>query len=214
MIKAIIFDLWGTLFYENVKGKHPLKIFAEKIGQNFEDYNYLKIFEKHLMLKKHYNLEIPVRLLLEEFNIKPTNRLMSVLVELLKKKRFSQKPYPEVMRVLKEIKKQGYRIGLITNTYYYAYKMLNEKFKIESLFDVILKSYEVGILKPNPKIFKIMLKKLKIEPSKSLMVGNSLKDDIKPAERLGIKGILIDRENRYPSYKNRITSLRELWKFL
>jgi len=118
------------------------------------------------------------------------------------------------MRILKELKGQGYKIGLITNTYYYAYKQLNKQFKIDSLFNVVLKSYETGILKPNPKTFEIMLKKLKVKKNEVLMVGDSLEDDVKAAEKFGIKGILIDRENKYPSYENRICSLKELKKFL
>ena len=136
-IKAIIFDLWGTLFYEDVKGKHPLRKFAEKIGQDFNDYNYLKIFEKHLMLEKHYNLEVPVKLILKELGIKPNRKLIQELVGLLKKKGISQKPYPETMKILKGLRRQNYKIGLITNTFYHSYKHLNKKFKLDSLFDVI-----------------------------------------------------------------------------
>jgi len=213
MIKAIIFDLWGTLFYEDVKGKHPFRLFAEKIGQNFDDYNYLKIFEKYLMLEKYYDLTVPVKLILKEFKIRATTKLISELTYLLKKDGASTKPYQETLEVLNRLR-ENYILGLITNTYYYAYKQLNEKFKIDSLFNVVLKSYKIGILKPNPKIFEIMLRKLKVKPNEALMVGDSLKDDVESAEKFGIKGILIDRKNKYPTYKNRITSLKELRKFL
>jgi len=214
MIKAIIFDLWGTLFYDDIKGKHPFKIFAERIGQDFEDYGYLKIFEKHLMQEKHYNLEIPIRLILKELGIQANDKLISKLIGLLKKKGVSPKPYPETMETLKELKRQNYKLGLVTNTFYHSYKRLNDKFKIDSLFDVILKSYETGILKPDPKVFKLMLKKLKVKKTEALMVGDSLEDDVKAAEKFGIKGILVDRKNKYPNYKNRIFSLEELWRFL
>jgi len=213
MIKAIIFDLWGTLFYEDVKGKHPFRLFAEKIGQNFDDYNYLKIFEKHLMLEKHYDLTVPVKLILMEFKIRATTKLVSELTYLLKKEGASQKPYQETFEVLNRLK-ENYLLGLITNTYYYAYKQLNEKFKTDSLFNVVLKSYETGILKPNPKNFEIMLKKLKVKKNEVLIVGDSLEDDVKAAEKFRIKGILIDRKNKYSSYENRICSLKELKKFL
>jgi putative hydrolase of the HAD superfamily len=135
------------------------------------------------------------------------------LTNLLKKEGTSQKPYPDTLKVLNELK-EGYVLGLITNTYYYAYKQLNERFKIDCLFDVVLKSYEIGILKPDPKIFEIMLRKLKVKSDEALMIGDSLEDDVKAAENFGIKGILIDRKNKYPSYKNRIVSLEELKKFL
>ena len=50
----------------------------------------------------------------------------------------------------------------------------------------------------------------KVKKDEVIMVGDSLPDDVKAAEKFGIKGILLDRRNRYPKYKNRITSLKEL----
>jgi FMN phosphatase YigB (HAD superfamily) len=41
------------------------------------------------------------------------------------------------------------------------------------------------------------------------MVGNSIEDDIIPAESIGMKGVLIDRENKYPD-KESIKNLNEL----
>ncbi len=215
MIKAVIFDLWGTLFYDEVRGEHPFRKFAKKINQNFDDYEFLKIFEKYLMLEKHYNLKIPIENLLKELGISYNKKLILGLIKLLERRRTSQKkPYPETLKILGELKKGGYKLSLITNTFYYSFQQLNKRFNITKLFDVILKSYEIGILKPNSRVFKIMLEKLKVKRNEVLMIGDSLKDDIEPAKKFGIKAILIDRKNKYLNYPNKIKSLNELNKFL
>ena len=72
----------------------------------------------------------------------------------------------------------------------------------------------MDISKPNPKIFEVMIKELKINKDEALMVGDSLKDDVQASEKFGIKGILIDRKEKHPEYPNRITSLEQITKFL
>ena len=213
MIKAIIFDFWGTLFYENVRGVHPFRKFAKIIRKNIDDYSYLKIFENHIMKEKYLNLNIAVENLLKELNVSYNKKLILELTVLLKKKRTIEKPYPETFGVLKKLK-TNYKLGLITNTYYYSFKKIEQGFDITNYFDIILKSYETKILKPNPKIYEMMLNKLKVKKDEVLMVGDSLKDDIQAAEKFGIRGILIDRKGKNPEYPNRITSLEQLKKFL
>ena len=213
MIKAVIFDFWGTLFYENIKGVRPFRKFAKIIGKNIDDYSYLKIFESHIMKERHLNLNIAVENLLKELNINYNKKLILKLTALLKKEGTIEKPYPETFEVLKKLK-TNYKLGLITNTYYYSFKKIEQMFDITNYFDVILKSYETKILKPDPKIYEIMLNKLKVQRDEVLMVGDSLKDDVQAAEKIGIKGLLIDRNDKYPTYQNRIKSLEELRKYL
>lgn len=213
MIKAIIFDCWDTLFEHQSKKPHPFSIFAGRIGKSLQDYEFLKIFEKHFMLEKHYKLEVPIRGLLEELDIKYTEKLIAELKGILEEASHSNEAFPETLKVLGELKK-NYKLGLISNTFYQTFEGLEQKFRLYGIFDVILKSYETKILKPHPKIFEIMIKELNVKKSEALMVGDSLKDDIQAAETFGIKGILIDRKEKHPKYPHRITSLEQINKFL
>lgn len=213
MIKAIIFDCWDTLFGHQSKKPHPFSIFTGRIGKSLQDYDFLKIFEKHFMLEQHCKLEDQIKELLDELEIKHTKKLIDELKEILEEALRSQKSFPEALKVLNELKK-NYKLGLISNTFYQSFEGLEEKFKMQEIFDVILKSYETKILKPNPKIFEIMIKELKISKDEVLMVGDSLKDDVQAAEDFGIKGILIDRKGKHPEYRNRITTLEQIDKFL
>ena len=212
MIQAIIFDCWNTLFYTDLVPS-PFAEFAERIGENIRDHSYLEIFEKHFMLENHYKLEVPIKELLVELNINPSEKLVAELKCILEKGKDLKKAYPETLDVLKALKEK-YKLGLITNTYYPGFKILEEKFELNKYFDVILKSYETKILKPNPKIFGLMLKRLGLKKNEVLMVGDSLRADVQAAEKYGIKAILIDRENRRPEYSRRITSLEQLPQFL
>jgi len=103
---------------------------------------------------------------------------------------------------------------LLSNAYNIAFEDLNKTFNLNQYFNVILNSYDTKLLKPDLKLFQLMLQKLDLTKEEVIMVGDSLNDDIRAAEKVGIKGVLIDRNNSYPNYKNRITSLTEIYKFL
>ena len=208
MVKAIIFDCWGTLFY-NELNPQPFSLFAKKIGKDFHDYDYMTTFEKHFMLKKHLDFRVPIKSLLRELNLNPSIELIKELKSILDSGLNHFKPYPETLEVLGELKKR-YKLCLISNTGYLAFNQLKEHFNLDEIFDIMLPSYKTGILKPNPKIFELMIKKLKIDKNDALMIGDSLKQDIQAAENFGIKGILIDRKEKHPDYPSRITSLKEL----
>jgi len=212
-MKAVIFDCWDTIFYNEAEKTHHFQIFAERIGRSFQDYEFLKVFEKHFMLEKHYKLETPIKDLLIELNIKNSKELIIELRSILEEGLNSPKSSSKTLKVLNELKKK-YKLGLITNTFYQSFERLEKKFKINEIFDVILKSYETKTLKPDPKVFELMIKKLKVDKDEVLMIGDSLKDDIEAAENIGIKGILIDRKGKHLDYPSRITSLDQLKEFL
>ena len=210
MIKAVVFDLWNTLFYDDVKKEHPFTKFARKIGRDIDDYSYLKIFEKHVMTSKSRSLDLCVKNLLKELKISYDDKLVLELTELLEKKNVSQKPYPDTLNFLKKLRARKYKIGLITNVYHHSFEKLNQEFKLTKIFDVILTSYETGMIKPDPKIFDLMLKRLGVSKNEVLMIGDSPEDDVQAAEKVGIRAVLLDRKGRYPDYPGSIRSLREL----
>jgi FMN phosphatase YigB (HAD superfamily) len=86
---------------------------------------------------------------------------------------------------------------------------------IESLFgnDVfnsIIGSEIEGIGKPDVQFYKRAIEILNVEPSKILYVGDSLKLDVIPAQSIGIDAWLIDRDDNFPYFNKKMSSLEEL----
>lgn len=121
--------------------------------------------------------------------------------------------FPETLMVLNSLSKK-YKMLLLTNTTYYSFNKLNKKYPLNKYFDIILPSYETGLLKPDEKFFRLALKRMKLKPSEVLMVGDSLQSDYEPALKLGINALLIDRNDIHPKINNRIRSLTEIKKYL
>lgn len=95
---------------------------------------------------------------------------------------------------LKDLKERGYNIYYLSNWSRWGVEILREKNKLDflSLFDGGLFSYEVGVKKPDRKIYDAFLKKFKINPKEAIFVDNK-KKNIEAAKKFGLRGVLFDK---------------------
>ena len=105
---------------------------------------------------------------------------------------FTYRLYDDVIPTLIELKKRGYKLGVISNAGASLHTDL-KKLGIYDFFDVVITSGELGHPKPSIKIFNAALKKLDSEASETLHVGDSLHDDIEGAKNAGIQAIYLNR---------------------
>ncbi len=115
--------------------------------------------------------------------------------------------YDDVVPVLAELKGQGLKVGLVSNTSRDLDAFVRH-FGIE--VDAWISSGSHGKVKPSPLIFAAALELLEVEAADAVMVGDSLEDDVEGARACGMRAILIDRARRFPEQADRIESLREL----
>lgn len=121
--------------------------------------------------------------------------------------------YSDVEPVLEELQ-ESYRLALVSNGAPDLQREKLEGSKLVPYFDVIIVSGEVGIGKPDSRIFATVLERLGVSAEKAVMVGNSLKSDIAGAQQAGIKAIWLNRDKKdndnsvKPDYE--ITNLSKL----
>ncbi len=98
--------------------------------------------------------------------------------------------------VLKHLKSQRYKLGLICNTGRSPGKVLRklmEHYQILEHFDALSFSDELRIRKPDPEIFLYTLKNLKSIASDSVHVGDELLTDVKGAKDAGMMSIHLSK---------------------
>ena len=100
-------------------------------------------------------------------------------------------PYPEVKSTIIKLKKKGFKIAILSDAQNYQLWMRLCATGIDDLSDVVVSAEDVGAEKPNPKIFQLAMKKLKVKPEECLMVGDMPGRDIKGAKDLLIKSVLV-----------------------
>ena len=75
--------------------------------------------------------------------------------------------------------------------------MILDKQGITSEFEVVIQSCDIGIRKPNLKIFQKGLKEMGTKPTETMSIGNSPYFDIYPAQKLGMMTVLLRSELSY-----------------
>lgn len=123
----------------------------------------------------------------------------------------------EAKPMLEELKNK-YPLVLVSNFYGNVETVLKD-FGLDSYFKKIIESAVVGVRKPDPKIFELGVQALGIKPEETLVIGDSYRKDIEPAEKIGcqtiwIKGIGWTPEEDSQEHDNIIKDIREVGEIL
>jgi len=99
---------------------------------------------------------------------------------------------PENLGVLAELKSKGLLLGMISNVTLLPDLMRAdiEALGIGQYLDAALFSSEVGVRKPDARIFTAMLEQLGVRPSEAVFVGDRVNDDIAGAKGVGMRAVL------------------------
>ena len=98
--------------------------------------------------------------------------------------------YPETRHLMSELRAQGFKICLLSN----ITPDLEDIVPTEIEKDKRFLSYELGLIKPDPEIYKVVLQKLKAQPQETLFIDD-LPPNIKAAKALGMNGIVFDKDH-------------------
>jgi REG-2-like HAD superfamily hydrolase len=122
--------------------------------------------------------------------------------------------YPETKGVLRELRKRGFTLGVISNATELV-NMVLDNLDLTKHFDFVIVSDEVGVNKPSSEIFLMAADKARTSPNRMLFIGDKLSTDVKGAVGAGMNAILVDRADTYPDADCiRIRDLNSLRLFL
>ena len=193
-IKAIIFDAYGTLFDVNSAAEKC----KDKIGDKWEpfanlwrttqlEYTWLRsLMERH---KDFWQVtEDSLDKSMKAFQIDPSMR--NELLDLYK----VLSPFKEVHDTLKTLKEKKLKLAILSNG---TPPLLNELVKnnnLENIFDDIFSIEEVGVYKPNSKVYEIPVKKYKILKDEiAFLSANTW--DVSGGGNYGYQAIWVNRNN-------------------
>ena len=102
---------------------------------------------------------------------------------------------PGAAELLHTLKQRGYTLALVADGYPGTYRNVLSQHGLYECFDVFAISEEVGVVKPDARMFTHALDLLGISPdayAHTVMVGNHLERDIKGANALGMISVWLD----------------------
>lgn len=112
--------------------------------------------------------------------------------------------------VLRELKRRGYRLGVISNADGTVERLL-EEVGLRSHFELVIDSGSVGVEKPDPRIFRLALEGMGLQPHEAVYVGDVYEIDVVGARAAGMRAFLIDPLMRLGHLDcDRIATLGEL----
>ena len=213
-IKAIIFDAYGTLFdvnsaAEKCKGKigHKWENFANYWRTTQLEYTWLRSLMNRY--KDFWRItEDSLDKSMKVFNIDISMR--NELLNLYKK----LSPYPEVKKVLNNLKEKNYKIAILSNG---TSSLLNELVlsnNLDNAFDDIFSIEEVKIYKPDSKVYNIPINKYQINKDEvAFLSANTW--DVSGGGNFGYNSIWVNRnknifDNLDYEPKNEIENLTQL----
>ncbi len=188
-IKGIIFDLDDTLYSE----KEYVKSGYKAVSNLFSD----SILCEKILWEAFCNGENAIDILLDKKDI-TSDVLKNQCLDVYRNHAPDIHLYEGVKEMLKSLKEQGLKIGMITDGRPNGQHLKITSLGIESYFDKIIVTDEFGGIefrKPNPKSYKLMKEFMEIEFSELCYIGDNVKKDFKSPQILGMKCIWFKNKN-------------------
>ncbi|MBW2985772.1 HAD family hydrolase [Candidatus Woesearchaeota archaeon] len=212
MVKAILFDFWGTLVENGTYSPLRQTYNILRVRMRFSDF-VIKT-EQVLMTKPYSDQTQAFTEVCKALNVEPRDFIIDKLIGVWNKNKLLANLYPETIKVLEKLKKEGYKLAIVSNCPNNSAESVIEKFDLGQYFDAIVLSWETGYLKTDKELFETALNQLKVKKEDAIMVGDSIPTDVDGAKNAGIKPILVDRRDsrEYPDKISDLTGLNEVLK--
>jgi len=107
-------------------------------------------------------------------------------------------PFPDVIPTLGALRSRGLITAVVTHgrTVKQAEKLV--RLGLAGHFDAVFISEQIGISKPNPKLYLVALDGLGVAPEEAIYIGDNPRHDIVPAQSIGMVAIWARRASKYP----------------
>jgi putative hydrolase of the HAD superfamily len=215
-VRALFFDVGGTLLrpwpsvgaiYAATANRHGLSGTPEQMEHAFRE-SWAALKRPGLTVsRKEWWRELVFRALGQE-----NEACFQELFELFARPD-AWRVFPDVESTLREARNRDLHVGVISN-WDERLRPLLEGIGLTHWFDSMTISCEVGVEKPDAAIFQAALRTAGLNASEALHVGDAFDADVKAAESMGMRAVLLQRDSsRQPSH-NTICDLRSVLDYL
>jgi len=191
-VKAIVFDLEGTLFESAALNRRHLAMVIDVIARR---HNFLKeeanesLLSKRKRMKTELGYVPPLTNVLQGLGLSK-NEFFATIEKI--------DPIPfikqdaNLKRMLQELRNKDLKLVLLTNVgHRYALRILEALGINTTYFDYLITGSEMEEVKPHPYSFRTVVEYLNLPPDQIIMVGDRIAIDLAPAKALGMKTVLV-----------------------
>jgi len=199
-IKAITFDLWGTLLRSKNLNLHN-KI-RDYISVNLGEHFTSNLFRTNMSSEEliHYFKQLCGQSKAKHLHSMINKHVKNNVVE-----------YSDIKYILNL--QDNYKLAIISNASSNTFEYI-KNWNYNKIFYPIILSYQYETIKPEKEIFEITAKKLKVKINEILHIGDSYYQDYIGPKEHNVNTLLLDRKNEHKDVKEKIKTFKQLENYL
>ena len=185
-VRAVVFDLWNTIAeWPHERWAEVRPRVAEQVGLTPEEFDSRWYGELANLRETR-----PFADVLALFDLTPeaAAEVVSLRREVTRE---GLVPVPGALETITALRKRGLKTGLIT-VCSEDVALLWEETPFHRLFDATVFSATCGLRKPDPRIYRLALEQLEVQPDEAVFVGDGANDELAGAERVGMGAIGVE----------------------
>ena len=200
-IRAIVFDLYGTVLHL----RSPE--FQNRMGGlvTAPRRDWVRFLREELLVRRFGSREEIVEAALARFPAANADAARAAALEVLAREIDSVEPEPAARSVLGFLRRRGLKLAVLTNSAS-PYREPLARSGLEEDLDAVLFSCDLGARKPEPATYAAVLSALGVRADESLMIGDSLANDVEGPAAAGMASLLIARSG-HPASIGRFADL-------
>ncbi|MEO6213371.1 MAG: HAD-IA family hydrolase [Vicinamibacterales bacterium] len=205
MIRTVLFDLDDTLFDHHYSARSALSV-VRAMHVCFEQMGISDLEAAHATIQDALHLEVMVgrldldvarverfRQLYRAAGVEPDTAIASRTAAAYRKAYVaSRQPVPGAAELLAAVGARA-RVGIVSNNLLEEQREKLRHCGLEEYCEVLVVSEEVGVSKPDPRIFQVALSRLGSVADHAVMVGDSWTADVMGAIAAGIRPVWFNR---------------------
>ena len=196
---AIIFDLFGTLVDDvghpernAVRNRRAKAEMADTMGVPSED--FVRLWDRTVSQRDSGaipNAETGLTHVLQKLGVSVDSSLVQEAIRIrLDYYRQALRPRDDAIATLETLKSRGYEVGLVSNCSNDVSVLWPTTLFAEYIDEVIL-SCDVGLVKPDPRIYRLACRRLGVDAGRCLFVGDGSSNELTGASEVGMTAVLI-----------------------
>lgn len=193
-IRAIVFDLYGTVLHLRTPE------FQNRMGGLVEAprRDWVRFLREELLVRPFGSRAEIIEAALARFPAADPAATRTAALEVLAREIDSAEAEPAARSVLGFLARRGLKLAVLTNSAS-PYREPLDRCGLAGAFDAVLFSCDLGAKKPEPAVYAAALAALGTDAGETLMIGDSLANDVEGPAAAGMATLLIGRPGGHAS---------------
>lgn len=196
-VSGVVFDLFGSIVrgYTTIEYDCMLSAIAHALGVPPADFKMAWTATFSQRVRGEYgSVAGALKSLAQRLGVEPSDEAIGAGIRArISAVRRALRPFPGALSVLEYLRNGQVRLGLVSNCSS-PVPELWRRHAAAPLLDVAVFSSEVGISKPDPRIFILVSERLGLEPTACVYVGDGGSDELTGAAEVGMHPIRVETD--------------------